>query len=414
MGVSFFIASRLRRGADRSDRRLSSISNTIAWVSVAVSVAVMLIAMAVLGGFKKEIRYKVTGFSGSIQITGAGSDYTTETDPIPSSFPCMDSLRGLECVKSLQAVSFRTGLVKTGDEIHGMLFKGVDSTYNLSFFESALVDGSVPDYHGRISNDILISRRVASLLGYGVGDELMAYYIGADVKMRKFTVCGIYDIQLEDIDRTLAIIDARHVNRLNGWKAGEVSSLEVALRNGFTEDEAYTRIYDVMASRSDASSPRLIPIPVSSRYRNLFDWLNLLDFNVAAVLLLMMLVAGFNMISALLIILFEKISMIGLLKAMGMTVWGVCRVFLCRALHILARGVACGTAVALAFCLLQDRTRFLKLDPANYFVDFVPIRVSLRDVLLVDFGSVAVMLLLLTLTSIFIAGVNPARTMKVE
>ena len=413
MGVNIFIAKRLSSDG-RSGKRLSAISNTIAWISIAISILVIFIALAVLSGFKKEINHKISGFSGDIHLNKVGVDYRSDASPISKNISYLSKIDSLESVDRISPVSYRSGIIKTDENIQGLLFKGVDSTYNFDFFESALVEGTLPDFSHRTSNKILISKRMAQMMNYKVGDEVVAYYVGDNVKIRKYEVCGLYDIQFENIDKTLAIVDSRHIRNLNGWDKDDVSSFEITLAKGadlfFTTEEIFNIIYEYQSEED----PHILPTTIEREYQTLFDWLNLLDFNVAIIIILMIAVAGFNMISSLLIILFEKISMIGLLKSMGMTTKNICGVFLYRSMYIVGKGILWGNVVALICYFVQKYTHLIKLSPENYFVDFVPMDISLWTVLLLNIFSVLVIMLILSLSSIFVARVSPSKAMSVN
>lgn len=402
MGLKRFIASRLsRRG------------NGIALVSVALSVAVMIVAVAVTSGFRREIRSKATGFMGSVVLVPPGQNPVNESYPFDSRLSYLDKLLEIPGVESVCGVGYRSGIIKSGDEIHGLYFKGVDSLYDFSFFRSALVSGDLPQVGGRISSDILISQRLADKLHFSTGDRLTAYFVGEEVRARNFTVCGIYDVRLEELDETFAVVDLRQIRRVSGWEPYDVSCMEIRISPDSDIEQAKVAVEEVEMFHSDEEQG-LFALSVKDIFSNLFDWLALLDLNVVMVLVLMMLVAGFNMISALLIILFRKIPMIGTLKSLGMTGSQVTRTFLLRASSIVLRGMLWGDALALVLCFIQQRWHIIRLDPESYFVAYAPIHIEWLSVLIVNLLSFAIIMLLLSLTSRFISRVDPARTMRAE
>lgn len=410
MSASRFIASKLSDG----DGRLSRTSNTIAWVSVCLSVAIMIIAIAVVAGFKSEIRGRATGFMGSVMLIQPGQSPINEQYPFSEKFSYREKLAAEPGITGVSGVAWRSGLIKTDENIDGLYFKGVDSLYDFSFFKDCLVAGELPDYHGRISNDILLSRTTASKLGFEPGDDVVVYFIGDEVKVRKFRLCGLYDAELEEIDTKMAVADRRHVQRLNGWAADEVSSIEIRTGQDVPIEMMNERVEEIIFTSMQESDRALFVTHVKKLYGHLFDWLSLLDFNVLMILLLMVVVAGFNMISAILIILFEKISTIGLLKALGMTSREVTRVFLFRAGALVGKGMLWGNVLGIGLCLIQYWTRIIRLDPANYFVDAVPIRLSLGSILLLDLVAGLLIMALISLSARFISRVSPDRTMRVE
>ena len=410
MSASRFIASKLSDG----DGRLSHTSNTIAWISVCLSVAIMIIAIAVVAGFKAEIRGRATGFMGSVMLIQPGQAPLNEQYPFSEKLSYRERLAAEPGVTGVSGVAWRSGLIKTDENIDGLYFKGVDSLYDFSFFDDCLVAGELPDYHGRISNDILLSRTTASKLGFDGGDDVVVYFIGEEVKVRKFRLSGLYDAGLEEIDTRMAVADRRHIQRLNGWAADEVSSIEIRIDPDASVEAMNERVEELIYTSMQESDKALFVTNVKKLYGHLFDWLSLLDLNVLMILLLMVVVAGFNMISAILIILFEKISTIGLLKALGMTSREVTKVFLLRAGRLVGKGMLWGNVLGIGLCLIQYWTHIIRLDPANYFVDAVPIRLSLGSILLLDLVAGLLIMALISLSARFIARVSPDRTMRVE
>ena len=410
MSAGRFIASKLAEG----DGSLSRTSNTIAWISVCLSLVIMIVAIAVVAGFKAEIRDRATGFMGSVMLVQPGQSPINELYPFSEQLSYREKLSATPGVRSVSGVAWRSGLIKTAENIEGLYFKGVDSLYDFSFFANCLVDGQLPDYHGRISNDILLSRTTASKLGFQVDNDVVVYYIGDEVKVRKFRLCGIYDAQLEEIDTKMAVADRRHVQRLNGWQSDEVSSIEIRIDPAAGIETMNDRVEDVIFRSMPEDDRALFVTNVKKLYGHLFDWLSLLDLNVLMILLLMVVVAGFNMLSALLIILFEQISTIGLLKALGMTSREVGKVFLLRAGTLVGKGMLWGNVIGIGLCLIQKFTHLVKLDPANYFVSFVPIRLHAGQLILLNVAAAVILMLLISLSTRFIARVSPDRTMRVE
>lgn len=410
MSASRFIASRLAGGDDR----LSRTSNTIAWVSVCLSIAVMIIAVAVVAGFKSEIRGRVAGFMGSLMLVQPGQSPINEHYPFSENLSYADPIRNVPGVTSVSGVAWRSGLIKTEDNIDGLYFKGVDSLYDFSFFEGCLVAGSIPSYTGRISNDVMLSRTTAEKLGFSVGDDVTVYFVGDEMKVRRFKLCGIYDAGFEEIDTRMAVADRRQVQRLNGWDSDQVSSLEIRTKRDADLDRIGREVDELVIEQALEDDTVLFTLDIRKLYGHLFDWLNLLDLNVLMILVLMVLVAGFNMISAILIILFEQISTIGLLKSLGMTSREVSHVFMLRAGGIVGKGLLWGNVLGIGICLLQQFTHLMKLDPANYFVSFVPIRLNIVSLVLLNVIAAILILAIVSLSSRFISRVSPDRTMRVE
>lgn len=382
-----FIASRLK------------FRRRIVTISVAVSYFVMIIAMAVSSGFRCEVRNALSLLGGDIQLCPANLNFLGEARPVdaaPSYLPLLEEVDGVE---SVEPVVYRAGIVKLGDNIQGIMVKGVPSS------DSTSLSVSIP-------------RRLSEIGGIGVGDKMLTYFVGEKVKVRNFTVASIYDPAVEAEDRLVVYADMKDMQRLNGWSSDQASLLEIRMKPRYRDEAnieaatqevgfiAYAHATDEMGDVFASSTP--------SRYPQLFDWLDLLDFNVLFVLVLMMLVAGFNMISGLLITLFENISTIGVFKAMGMTHGSIAKVFLVSSASTVLKGMLVGNAVAVVFCLLQDWLHLLKLDPVNYFVSFVPVEMDIVSILSVDLISFALIMLLLLVPCSFISRIDPADTVRVR
>lgn len=415
MNLHFFIASRMR------SRGLSSLSNTIACISVAVSIAVIVIAVAISNGFKKEIASRVVGFSGEIVMTAPGVDYLNDEYPLDANLSYRDNIEALDDVCALYDVAYKPGMIKTQENVYGVLFKGVDSLYSFEFFSESISSGRLPDFSGeKLSNEVMISERLARSTGYSVGDKMTVYFIGEQVRVRRFDIVGLYDIQLDDLDEKLIVADIRQIRRLNGWKGRESSCVEIFLESNSIMRSYYDRVLIdnqisriIMERDKDLDAPVAVTL-IDNIYPALFDWLGLLDLNVLVVLVLMIAVAGFNMISGLLIILFEKISMIGLLKALGMRTWAICRVFLVRGGGIVLKGMLYGNIFAVIVLLIQKYTHLISLDPRSYFVNYVPIELPLWQWGAINIIAFAINILIMIIPTLFISKVSPDRTIKVE
>ncbi len=393
--------------------RLGKGSAIIAGVSVAVSVMVMVLAISISDGFKKEIKEKAAGFSGELLLHSPGTESTTNLYPINSNLSFLDEIKGLNQVSSIQPYAYRSAIIKSEDQIQGVLVKGVDSHFNWDFFNSVIHQGRVPNVSDTLSRgEIMISLRLAKMLDFEVGDELVLYFIDNNVKIRKFSLTGIYDAQLEDIDKSLIITSLSQVQIVNGWSEQELSGIEIKLKKGSDIKKNSALVEDIIDNSKGEES--VFVTRVDELFPHLFDWLTLLDFNVLVVMLLMMSVAGFNMISGLLILLFEKISMIGLLKALGMKDSEIHKVFLIRALYLVITGMVAGNVVALFLASVQKRFELIPLDPVNYFVDHVPIFINWTKIGVLNAGALVLITLLLMIPSFFIARVSPEKTLRVK
>lgn len=370
----------------------------MAVIATAISFLVMIIAVSVSGGFRREIRHGVSEISGDVLLTSAYFNYYSEADPIDATPSYLPRIKDLDGVVSVNPAIYRAGIVKTDGDMAGVLVKGVEK------MEPGL--------------GVDIPERLASLLGLKEGDALPTYFIGEKVKIRKFTVRSIYEDSIDAGENMLVFASLPDMQRLNGWDSTKVSAMEVILDDKFKSrssmKEMAMEIGSISSLFAQEDEEPLVASSAVDKYSQLFDWLDLIDFNVVAILLLMTVVAGFNMISGLLILLFRHISTIGTLKSLGMGDKGIASVFLRVSARIVLMGMAAGNALALAFCLVQNSTHLIKLNPENYFVAYVPVSVNAGSVLLADALSFAVIMLLLLIPCLFISKVDPSETMKTE
>ena len=368
-------------------------------ISIAVSYLVMIIAVSVSSGFRQEIRSGLADLSGDIRILPPSQSVLDENRPIEKNAAYREAVEGVEGVAEIRPVVYKAGIVKNQDNIHGVLFKGIESEDTVQLAVS-------------------IPRRLAEISGLVPGDRMLTYFVGESVKARQFNVTSVYDAMIETDDRLVVYADIADLQRINAWDEGYVSCLEVMLdddlRNEADIEAANSRIGTFINAYSSSDEEYVIATSSVSAYPQLFDWLDLIDFNVLFILILMTIVAGFNMISGLLIMLFENISVIGLLKALGMTDRAISKVFLSSSAVLVLKGMALGNSIAMLFCVLQNTTKVLKLDPENYFVSYVPVNVDLGWILTADIVSFSVIMILLLIPCLFISKVDPADTVRVK
>ena len=390
MDASLFISRKLR------------FKGKIAMVCIAVSFLVMIIAVSVSSGYRREIRSGLSAISGDVQITPPDMNILDEGHPIEADPSYLPQVSAIDAVKDVVPVIYRAGIVKHGDNMHGVLLKG-------------LPEGVQPD---TVSLGVSIPSRLASESGLKVGDRMLTYFIGERLKVRQFNVASVYDSMVEMDGRHIVYASMADLQRLNGWQDDQASVLEIHLKEEYADEEsirmANEEIGFTVNAYSSEDEETVIATSTVSRFPQLFGWLDLIDFNVLFILVLMTIVAGFNMISGLLIMLFEHISTIGLLKALGMTDRSISKVFLSSSAVLVAKGMLWGNALALLFCIIQQKTHILKLDPENYYVSFVPVNVDFGLILSADLISFAVIMLLLLIPCMFIARVDPAETVRVK
>jgi len=412
LNTNIFIAKTLWKKRP-GKKGLSNGSSVIAGVSVAISILVMILAVAISDGFKREIKNKATGFSGEILLHSPGVDVTTDQYPVNATPSFMDSLISMGNVSTVTPYAYRTGIIKKEDAIQGVLLKGVDNSFDWSFFETSLSEGQLPETSDTLKvPQLMMSKRLSGMLGFSVGDRVLVYFIDEAVKVRQFVLSGIYDAQLEDLDQSLLVTGLSFVQDVNGWDGNEVSGLEVKLLNHKFLDRSASEIESLIENAPVDES--YFVTKVDELFPHLFDWLRLLDFNVLVIMLLMIFVAGFNMISGLLILLFEKTSMIGVLKSLGMRDSAIHKIFLSRAMVLVFWGMIAGNGIAIVLARVQSLYKLIPLDPANYFVDHVPIYMNWGKLLVLNIASVVLIAMLLMIPSLFISKVSPDKTLRVK
>ena len=391
MDASGFIARRLRFGGK------------IAMISIAISFLVMIIAVSVSAGFRAEIRNGISDLTGDVQLMPVDMNYISEDSPISSNPSYLDDIKALPEVRKVTPAVYRAGIVKKGENIHGVLFKGVPR-------DSSAVD--------TVKLGVTIPTRLCDLLDLHEGDKMLSYFVGENVKVRNFNITGVYEGIMDGTDNIIVLADIADLQRLNGWEADEVSTLELSLASYSRDVNGMRKVTDevgmITLENSSDDDDNLVATSVINRYPQLFDWLTLIDFNVLIILILMTIVAGFNMISGLLIMLFRNISTIGTLKSLGMTDRSIAKVFLKVASGIVLKGLVIGNVAAMLLCGIQKWTHVLKLNPENYFVPFVPVHLNLPAVLAADVLSYLVIMLLLLIPCMFIARVDPAQTVRAQ
>lgn len=371
-------------------RRLSFKGKMAVWAT-AISFLVIILSVAIAGGFRREIRNGVSSIAGDIRLTDIYQNYYGDAKPIDSNPPYLDAIKYVKGVKDVSPAIYRAGIVKTDEGITGVMFKGVPVTDSLPLA-------------------VRIPSKTARMLRIDVGDDMTAYFVGEKVRARKFKVSGIYDSMIEDDENLIVYASIDDLRRLEGWTENEASALEVTLEEPYRSN---TMMIEKAAEIGSMAYP-FVATSAVERYGQLFDWLDLIDFNVLAILVLMTLVAAFNMISGLLILLFRSISTIGTLKSLGMNDRSIAGVFLKISSRIVLKGMLIGNAIAAVFCIVQSSTHFIKLDPANYFVSYVPVQFNPLQVIMVDGIAYIAIMLILLIPSLFISGIDPSETVRVK
>ncbi|MDE6647245.1 MAG: ABC transporter permease [Prevotella sp.] len=415
MNLPLFIARRIYT-SDGQRREVSLPAIRIATAGVAIGLAVMLITVSVVFGFKHTIRDKVIGFGSHISIQSFMAQQTASPVPICISDTLMRQLKALPEVRHVQQYTMTQGILKTDDDFLGVAFKGIGRDYDVSFLSQYIVEGELPHFSDdKTSYQLLVSRMMADKLSLHVGDRVYAYFVGNDdVRARKFTIKGIYQTNMTQFDQTLCCTDYRIPIRLNGWEQDQCSGAEILVKDFDRLDETAQQVMRLVNHDSDRYGETFTSQTIHEAYPQIFSWLELLDINVWIILVLMVCVAGFTMVSGLLIIILERTQMIGLLKALGARNATIRHTFLWFAAFIISQGLLLGDVLGIGLILLQQQTGFISLDPANYYVDTAPMELNVPVIVALNVATLLISIFVLIAPSFLISHIHPAKAMHFE
>jgi len=404
LNTELFIARRILSGnRDNFSRPIVR----IAILSIALGLAVMLVSVAIVTGFQTQIRDKVIGFGSHIQITAFNSNVSYESNPIPKKQPFYPGLERIKGIRHIQVYATKAGIIKTDEQIQGVVLKGIGSDYDWSFFKNKMVEGKpiVISDTGK-TDEVLVSRNLANMLKLKLHDNLRMYFINQNqTRARKFVIAGIYQTGLEEFDKMYVICDIAHIQKLNNWSTEEVAGFEVLIKD-FSDLKAMCEtVKDNIGYDLKAESIR-------DMYPQIFDWLALQDTNVAIILTLMVLVSGIAMISTLLILILERTNMIGILKALGMKNGSIRKIFLYNSAYIIGKGLLWGNLAGITLCWLQLHFGIIKLPQESYYVSVVPINLYYLPILLINVGTLLVCMILLIVPSHIISRIQPVKAIQ--
>ena len=414
MNFPYFIARRLIKGRTEKTS-FSRPINVIAIIGIAMGLAVMIIAVAVLTGFKQQIRDKIVGFGSNIQILNFDSNISLETIPVSDTQAFIPRIKEMKGIRHVQVFATKAGIIKTEEAIQGVVLKGVGSDFDWDFFSSNIVDGrvfTVTDT-GRI-NDVIISKKISDMLRLKTGDSFAMYFVQDPPRSRRFTVRGIYETSLEEFDKMYVFCDIGHIKRLNGWTDDQVSGFEIFIDDFDKLDEMTLAVRNQVGYKLLEDETKFRVTNIRLRYPQIFDWLNFQDMNVFIIITLMLLVAGFNMISGLLIIILEKTNMIGILKALGSDNGTIRKVFLYQASFLIVKGLLWGNLIGLGLAFLQLKTGLISLDPSSYYIKTVPVNLELSHILMLNAGTMIIIILMLLVPSQLISRITPVKAIRYD
>jgi lipoprotein-releasing system permease protein len=404
LSFSSFIAGRI---SFKSKRTFSKLIVRIAIIGIMLGLGVMILSVAIVKGFKQEIRERVRGFSGDIQVIKFDNNNSYENSPFSNDQQFISHAKKSFNIANVMPFASKPGIIKANDEIEGVVLKGVDKTYDWTFLKKALETGSIMDFSdsAAAAKQIMISRYTADRLKLKTGDDMVMYFVQEPLRKRKFTIKGIFNTGVDEVDKTYVIADLSLIRRLNNWKPEDVGGFEIRVKDFDYLQEASNHLNDILPAK-------LRSYTVSETYPTIFEWLQLLDVNAQVMLVLMLAVAVINMISALLIMILERTSMIGMLKALGATNWTIQRIFLYNASYLIGVGLLLGNLFGLGLGWFQSKTHFFKLDQASYYMKFVPVEITYQDVLLLNAGTLAICLLVLIIPSMLVTRISPVKAIR--
>ena len=413
MNYELFIANRFNR-EERDNKKMSRPAVRIAIIGIALGLAVMLLSIAVIVGFKREVRNQITGFGSHIQIMSYNNYNSLETEPITLT-PQLDSLlHSTPNISDIQHIATQPGIIHTPDAFQGILLKGIDSTYNWDFFSKNLLEGSTLNSQLSTLNSAIISSSIAHTMNLRIGDSFVVYIVTDGLRARKFTVAGIYQTTFADYDKLYILTDISQIQRLNQWADNQYSSLEILVNDYSRLNQTSADLFNKIIAYSHDTDILYRVETIESLTPQIFDWLAMLDMNAVVIIILMLAVSGFCVISGLLILILERSATIGLLKSLGANNWTIRRIFLTQSAYLISHGMLWGNIIGLLLISIQHFTHIIPLDPTSYYVDHVPVHLSLTAWLLINIGLAIASILMLVGPSYFVTRISPAEAMRKE
>ncbi|AWV98408.1 ABC transporter permease [Arcticibacterium luteifluviistationis] len=404
MNTEYFLAQKIRKTKGKT---FSSSVINIGITSIAIGVAAIMLSFSVLLGFKDTIKEKLFSMSAHLQISKITLNQSFEEAPFVINEETSKFINNNESIASINAIALKSALLRSDEEISGVLLKGVDENYNWQLFEENIKEGRIlqKDTSASYGKEIILSNTLKQLLNVKLGDDILINFIQNPPRARKVEIVGFYDTGIEDIDNAYAIVDIDLIRRINDWEPDEIGHLEVFLNDFEQLEPTVSSLYDIIPQDQQIHRiTQLLP--------QFFDWFNLLDRNIIIVLFLIIIVASFNMVSVLLIMIMERTPMIGLLKSLGARNQMIQKIFISNAVIIILKGLALGNFIALGFCFIQDQFKLIPLDPENYYMSYVPVSWSWLTFLLVNIATVILVSLIVILPTLSILKISPVKALK--
>ncbi len=417
MNFEFFISKKI--STSKESKSLSHLFIRIAVIATALSLVVMILSVSILDGFKSSIKEKLVGFGSHIVVSKHDANYSFETNPIPKEKETIKKIESVEGVKNVQTFAIKAGLVKTHSETIGVVLKGIGKNFDWSFFEENMVKGRrLKVSEGAMTNkEVIISEELAKMAKVDTGDNLYMYFIEDQARMRKYDIVGIYNTGMQEYDKLYIFADIHDVQKLNNWNyypQEELSGYEVLIDNFKHLQKIASDINKRVGIRFDINGEKLKVTTIDQINPQIFDWLNLLDLNAIVLLVIMVVIASMNMITALLILILERTRTIGILKSLGAENWSVRKIFIYNGLFILAKGLIWGNLIALAVLFIQSFTHIIPLDPQMYYIDYVPLKINMLKILFINVGLIFLTFIVLIFPSFIITKISPVKAIKFD
>ena len=412
MNIELFIAKKLFFSKENK-KNISNSVISIALIGIALGMIIMILSVAIVTGFKQEVSKKVIGFGSHLIITNSDSNISYKTTPINKNQSFYPDIEKDEGIKHIQTYAIKAGIIKTKENIQGVVLKGIGEEFDWSFFENNIVEGEKFIVNkNKKTKKVLISQYIATLLKLKVGDPLFMYFVQKPVKSRRFEISGIYSTGIEVFDKTYIIADIAEVQKLNDWTTNQISGFEIIIDDFDKLEEMDYKVTKNVASIYEKDKDQLKVENIRENNRQIFDWLKLSDTNVWIILAIMLIVSGFNMISGLLVIILERTNMIGILKALGAKNLNIKKIFIYYSVFIIGKGLLWGNLIGIIICLLQYHFGFFKLNPESYYIDVVPINLKIIHLILLNIVTLVITTLMLIMPSVIIARITPIKAIK--
>jgi lipoprotein-releasing system permease protein len=408
LNLEYFIAKRLIV----SKSYKSSVSSPIikiAILAIALSIFMMIISVATGVGLQQKIREKIAAFNGHVIVSNFDDNQSQVTaEPIDAKSLSISQLKKNSFITHVQPVITKGALIRTKTDVEGIIFKGVDASYQWKNIEDFLVAGKIPSYKDGDINEVLISQFLANRLKLKVGNSFTTFFMKTQGKLpsvRKFKIAGIYNSGFQEFDSSYIIGNMQHLQRINKWQPNQFGAYEIFIDDFSKLDDRAQEIYKTIP-------PTFNSVSIAEKYFSIFEWLKLFDFNILVILIIMLAVATINMVVALLVLILERTQLIGMLKALGANNWSVRKIFLYNATHLISRGLLWGNGIAILLLVIQKKFQIIKLNPESYYVSSVPIDINFFYIFLLNLGTILICILILLIPSYLITKISPIKALK--